>query len=625
MSLAYPETFAEAFWKPQVDASKYFDDEVEKSLDPYIKGLLATVTGLEGVPQIVVDMLNNFATPGHFGLKDIGKAIAGQAGTSVIQEGLAPPLRLLQYAINAKLPVRLIEVDNAATLLWRKQIQQELYEFTSKANGYSPDVGKAIYKSLLPYPEITDMLAWARYVSDDQGTLEQAREFMDVPEQEYPIWDWLSRLRVSPSDVQALFTRGFIQQQDAINELRRDGYSASHATSMLELAWQIPNPTILLQSSLFRNEPFDFNEKYVQIGGIHPDYVPHYIDGVLVKPDITSIVDYVRRIDPAMGNLDTELKRIGVHPEYFDVFRTLAYPIPPVADLITMAVREAFSPAIASRFGQYEDYPQDLTRFAAMQGISEEWAQRYWAAHWSLPSPQQGFEMLHRGVITEADLELLLRALDVMPYWRDKLIAISYNPITRVDVRRMYSLGVLNESEVEKAYRDIGYTRENAERLREFTIRQSIASQSGMSVSKIITSYKQGLTDRTTAYNAISRLGVRAQNISDILESADLQRDWQRTKDRIASVRNRFKQEIIEESAARRELLSVGIDSVKVDSLIAQWITDGIESRKTLLSKTDVLTLLKKGKVTRERATQELCLLGYNAERITLLIKTTED
>ncbi|GAH07016.1 unnamed protein product, partial [marine sediment metagenome] len=74
----------------------------------------------------------------------------------------------------------------------------------------------------------------------------------------------------------------------------------------------------------------------------------------------------------------------------------------------------------------YEDYPKPLETWAAKKGLSKEWSQRYWAAHWSLPSASQGFEMLHRGIINQSDLNMLLRALDVMPFWREKLTGIAY-------------------------------------------------------------------------------------------------------------------------------------------------------------------------------------------------------
>jgi len=136
-----------------------------------------------------------------------------------------------------------------------------------------------------------------------------------------------------------------------------------------------------------------------------------------------------------------------------------------------MAVREAFTPEIAARFGQYQDLPPDFVEWVGKKGLSKEWAERYWAAHWSLPSPQQGFEMLHRGVINEGDLNMLMRALDIMPFWRDKLIQIAYRPLTRVDVRRMFALGVLDVSGVRKAYTDLGYNDYNADLMTDFTIK----------------------------------------------------------------------------------------------------------------------------------------------------------
>ncbi|GAI46847.1 unnamed protein product, partial [marine sediment metagenome] len=101
-----------------------------------------------------------------------------------------------------------------------------------------------------------------------------------------------------------------------------------------------------------------------------------------------SELNMLLRQDPDLSILEQELKKIGVHPNYTNIYKTLAYQIPPVADIITMAVREAFTPEIAAKFGQYQDFPDDLERYGAMKGLSKEWTQRYWAAHWALPSPQ---------------------------------------------------------------------------------------------------------------------------------------------------------------------------------------------------------------------------------------------
>lgn len=176
------------------------------------------------------------------------------------------------------------------------------------------------------------------------------------------------------------------------------------------------------------------------------------------------------------GEIDLEkhdelLSSYGFTDDNILLIKSLYQIIPPPNDLIRMAVREAFTPEIAEKFGQYQDYPKAFTDWAEKQGINKDWAERYWAAHWDLPSPQMGFEMLHRGIIDNDEVKLLLRALDVMPYWRERLIQLSYNPITRVDVRRMYRLGVLSRDQVVERYKQLGYNPNDAELLTQFTER----------------------------------------------------------------------------------------------------------------------------------------------------------
>ncbi|GAH58261.1 unnamed protein product, partial [marine sediment metagenome] len=147
---------------------------------------------------------------------------------------------------------------------------------------------------------------------------------------------------------------------------------------------------------------------------------------------------------------------------------------PSAGDVIAFAVREVYSPEIAEAFGQFEGVEEVIAKASAdirATGMSEATFTKYWAAHWALPSVMQGYEMLHRDVIESPDLDRLMVALDIMPYWRDKLKAISYAPYTRVDVRRMHKLGILTDNEILRAYMDLGYDEEKAKGMSEFTIR----------------------------------------------------------------------------------------------------------------------------------------------------------
>lgn len=166
---------------------------------------------------------------------------------------------------------------------------------------------------------------------------------------------------------------------------------------------------------------------------------------------------------------DKIISKNGFSKSQIKLFKQLYNVLPGLNDIITMAVKEAFSPKIAETFGQYEDFPEEFAHFAKQAGLSEEWAKRYWAAHWGLPSPNMGFEMFQRGIVSEDELKLLLKALDIMPFWREKIIKLSYQPITRVDIRRMYKMSLLTDDELYQRYLQIGYSPEDAAKMVEFT------------------------------------------------------------------------------------------------------------------------------------------------------------
>lgn len=271
------------------------------------------------------------------------------------------------------------------------------------------------------------------------------------------------------------------------------------------------------------------------------------------------------------------LGKLGLSPGDSQRILDMAFFIPPVSDLITMAVREVFSPDIAERFGQFQDFPKEFSQFAAQQGISEEWAKNYWAAHWALPSVQMGFEMLHRKVITKDDLELLLRAQDVMPFWRDKLIAISYTPLTRVDVRRMHKMGVLDDAAVKKAYNDIGYDDTNAELLLQFTKELSAPEEGAtpeqldeLTRSAITNLYGAGTLSRNDAFELLQAIGVGAAAAVIFLDMVDMRNEAEQRQAQTQLILDQAKAGIIRFSEAHDKLNALGLEPLEVQRALTK-------------------------------------------------------
>ncbi|GAH79246.1 unnamed protein product, partial [marine sediment metagenome] len=241
--------------------------------------------------------------------------------------------------------------------------------------------------SNLPYPAIPDIITASRYLGDATDPMPYAMSLFDIPENDYKIWDWLSYQKLTTGQVQELFKRRTLTDDGTNRELARLGWHENDGFMIKTLAHSLPNPMLMAQGLLLQNANNESILDGISIGDISPTYAQTYLDAVMTKPASEDVIAYELRRDPSLSNLPTELRRIGVHENYYGLYKELAYQIPPVADIITMAVREAFTPSIAARFGQYEDLPPDFVTWVGKKGLSKEWAERYWAAHWSLPSP----------------------------------------------------------------------------------------------------------------------------------------------------------------------------------------------------------------------------------------------
>ena len=324
---------------------------------------------------------------------------------------------------------------------------------------------------------------------------------------------------------------------------------------------------------------------------------------------------------------DQALRENSLAPESIELVKELAYRLPPVQDLITMSVREVFSPEIAEEFGQFDDIPPAYLKWAKQAGLSEEWATNYWAAHWTLPSIQMGFEMLHRGVIDEDQLDKLMIALDIMPGWRDDLKAISYSPFTRVDIRRMYALGVLDREQVYNAYKDIGYNFEKAAQLTEFTIRYTEAQtktvktrERDLSKSDVIGLFNDGVIDKTTTINYLVELGYSQDEAFVLVTREEIQDERRERKEEINLIIDQAKIKVLSYEQAQDRLAALDLSPTE-SKKATNALVRATEARTRTPSKADLDNWLSLGLLSRNDYEEEMRALGYPDKYIDLYME----
>lgn len=321
------------------------------------------------------------------------------------------------------------------------------------------------------------------------------------------------------------------------------------------------------------------------------------------------------------------LRKLGYNEADTALLQSIFPVLPGVSDLISMAVKEAFTPEIAERFGQYQDFPPRFAEEAAKQGLSTEWARAYWAAHWDLPSPTQGFEMLHRGLITSDDLKLLLRALDVMPFWREKLVGISYNPYTRVDTRRMFDGGIIDRAGVKRSYLDQGYDEEHAENLTLWTTKERKDEERDLTKAEVLNGMIYGLLTEDEVKQRLTALRYSPQEADFYIALKQAQSAGRgKTPERALQKADLFAgylNGLLTRNELAANLRSLGYDAKEVDLLLTladQEKDKPAREANKALAKGELLSAYRDRIIDRSRAITLLTDIGYDVAEVEFLI-----
>lgn len=249
----------------------------------------------------------------------------------------------------------------------------------------------------------------------------------------------------------------------------------------------------------------------------------------------------------------------------------LSKRIPGPGDLISMAVREAFHPDLVARYHYMDAFPPEFAEWMNKQGYETQWAEKYWVAHWRLPSIRSGFEMLHRRQIGMSEMRDLLRTADIAPFWHDPLINIAYTPYTRVDVRRMHKLGVLTDTDLVKSYRDLGYDQERAENMAVFTILYNAGADREGSKTDILKGYREGMFSAPDTLSMLIDIGYTENWAVYYISLEDLHVQSELADEQIKAIKARYIERYISASDARVLLSALNLSATRINSLMTLW------------------------------------------------------
>lgn len=344
----------------------------------------------------------------------------------------------------------------------------------------------------------------------------------------------------------------------------------------------------------------------------------------VTRPAIPSVADLCSL--RTLGLIDEAafmdgMARLGYPDDVAESLYTASLYYPGPGDWIRFAVRDVFNPEVVESAGLDDQFPEDILEPAARAGVSEEMMRMHWRAHWNLPSVNQAFEMLHRGFISIDELRNLLKAADYAPGYIDALIGIAYRPYTRVDARRMYDLGILDDDGYLQAMRDIGYDDEHAANMLLFAKSESGAREKDLSQAQMMKAYALGKVARADLHEFLKTTGYDDEEADLLIELEDAKKAEDILKEQISVLDWRYERGDIGDGDYLDALASQGIPREKAQYYLSRAALSA-EKKVKLPSKSDVEKWYRAGYIGETRAITYLRQMGYRLDEIMLYLQT---
>jgi len=379
--------------------------------------------------------------------------------------------------------------------------------------------------------------------------------------------------------------------------------------------------------------------------GYNDDYKTFLFDFYKPKLPPTTLLEAEKRIENLDIDVNEELKAHGFNDKEISVLRELSYAYPSPTDFIRFAVRDVFTKDAKTQEALSAEFPEDIVPYAEKAGMRKDVLMWYWMAHWELPSPTQVFEMLHRlhpdvlkvrkkayeelglkeeNLKTDLDtVKFYLKQADYDKRWRERLLAISYNPLTRVDLRRIYELGLIGDDELLARLMEVGYTKKDAELMVEFykTFRQEEARTFAKTEIKYLLYY--GIINETEAKVMLERLGYTEDDAKTMIELWKVKLAEKDMRETQKYVRDAYALGEITREEAERILKEAGLSEEVIAVVLDKEDKRRLKSVKGP-SPTTVVKWLKLGVITEEKAREILRSINVKEEYIDYYIKEAE-
>ncbi|GAI67290.1 unnamed protein product, partial [marine sediment metagenome] len=281
MGIKDKASYGEYYWAMQVEAAKFFDEEMESAFAPYFRGMLADIDGIRDLPRGMRKFIDVLSKPPSAGFGGFALGVGVEMIDEILHTALNPMMKMVGRSLNRRAKETWLTSEQANTLFRQGKITQGLWYETITSEGYETSLGRFQYMSQLPYPSIPDIVLYSRYHGNPDSPWSQVHKWVDMSARDWPLWEWMGKQRLTTMQAQTLFRRGLISEGSLTYKLAEIGWSREDRDFVKEIGWTIPNAMLLVQGDLQQDKSDDDLIRDISLADINPKYAQQYLDAIL--------------------------------------------------------------------------------------------------------------------------------------------------------------------------------------------------------------------------------------------------------------------------------------------------------------------------------------------------------
>lgn len=380
------------------------------------------------------------------------------------------------------------------------------------------------------------------------------------------IFKVLSNTPLSPQDAADAVLKGWMDQPTAAAEAVLSGVSAQRFQTLLDIAGEPPGIEQMMEAGRRGIIPFTG------------------------AAGVVSVQEAVRQS--------------RLRPEWFAVLEALQWLPLPVADLVNAQVRGQIDPATA-------------VAGAAINGIKAEDFTVLVNTAGRPPAPEQLLTLYRRGLIPlggtgpgALTVQQGIYEGDLKDKWWSLVSQLSeYLPPPRT-VTALERSGAITPAQASTLYQQSGLSAELAAAYSASASSTKVAKTKELAESQVVKMYEDRILTAAEATTFLEAIGYSADEVTLILELADMTRSLAAVQKAINRVGTQFVARKIGAATARNDLGALGLDSAHIDQLMQTWSTERNETVR-LLTAAELTDAYAYAVIDQATAQDGLEALGY--------------